>query len=274
MTRDTPAAESGFVYVRDDRPGPMAGAAVGRRIVKADLAPPWIVVDRALATVIVSGRPGRLYRVAVVPPESEAERAAMAEAAEGVRVPAPYTRAFAVDVLAEVPPAALFGPHGAAVVGILDAARALTPDTAARLAAALEPRAGAYFGAAWDRWIDGEPNAAPYRDRDHTYTLSIPGASALGSPIGRGFLVVSGAVRAAARERGGPAAFEIEYDEDDEQGDEVLTTPWRRATHALLHAAMALGAPHLTAEPDRAILTGPWRAIGNADVGPGRGPAR
>ncbi|MFI6982721.1 hypothetical protein ACIBSV_29520 [Embleya sp. NPDC050154] len=79
---------------------------------------------------------------------------------------------------------------------------------------------------------------------------------------------------APPRERGGPAAFEIEYDEDDEQGDEVLTTPWRRATHALLHAAMALGAPHLTAEPDRAILTGPWRAIGNADVGPGRGPAR
>ncbi|MGC0418920.1 hypothetical protein [Embleya sp. AB8] len=265
MTQDAPA-EPGFVFVPDDRGGPLTGAVAGQRIVKEDFEPPWIVVDRELATVNVVGWPGRLYRVAVVPPETERERAAMAEAAEGLRVPAAYTRAFAVDILAELPVAALFGPHGDAVVEIVDAARALTPATAARLAAALVPQARAYFGAAWDRWLADEPNAAPYRDGDHTCTLLIPGAGPIGSPIGKGFLVLSAAVRAAARERGGPTAFEIEYDEDGEADGEMLSRPWSRASHTLLHAAMALGAPHLTAEPDRAVLTAPWRAINTPDA--------
>ncbi|OPC84516.1 hypothetical protein B4N89_29540 [Embleya scabrispora] len=252
--------EEGFVFVREASPGPMAGAAVGRRVAKADFAPPCIVVDRELSSVIVGGWPGRLYRVAVTPPATDAERAALTQANEGLRQPARYIRAFTVDVLAEWPASALFGPHGAAVVAVLDAARALTPRAAARLAAASTPGAAARYGAAWNRWLTGEPNAAPYLDRDHRHTLAIPGAGPADSPIGKGFLAVSAAVRAAARDRGGPTAFETEYDEDDGQSEEVMAHPWSHALGPLLHAAMALGAPHLMSDADRDALTAPWRA--------------
>ncbi|MFI1577969.1 hypothetical protein [Embleya sp. NPDC020630] len=252
--------EEGFVFVREARPGPMAAAAVGRRIAKADFEPPCIVVDRELSSVIVGGWPGRLYRVAVTPPETDAERAALTQANEALRQPAKYIRAFTVDVLAELPASALFGPHGAAVVDVLDAARVLTPRAAARLAAATIPGAAAHYGAAWIRWLAGEPNAAPYLDRDHSDTLAIPGAGPADSPIGKGFLAVSATVRAAARERGGPTAFETVYDEEDGESEEVMAEPWSDALSPLLHAAMALGAPHLMSAADRDALTAPWRA--------------
>ncbi|GCD98647.1 hypothetical protein [Embleya hyalina] len=259
MIRTDPP-EEGFVFVREASPGPMAGAAVGRRIAKADFEPPCIVVDRELSTVIVAGWPGRLYRVAVPPPETDAERAALTEANEALRQPAAYIRAFTVDVLAELPASALFGPHGTAVVDVLDAARALTPRLAARLAAASIPGAAARYGAAWKHWLTGEPNAVPYLDRDHCDTLAVPGAGPADSPIGKGFLAVSAAVLAAARERGGPTAFETEYDDEDGTSEEVMAEPWSHALDPLLHAAMALGAPHLMSDADRETLTAPWRA--------------
>jgi hypothetical protein len=93
----------GYVYADDDRPGLMAGAKVGTRVRTPSWDPPWIVVDHRLDAVVIARWPGRLFRVASVPPSSDEERIALASAAENLRADAGYTRVFAVDLLAELP---------------------------------------------------------------------------------------------------------------------------------------------------------------------------
>ncbi|SNT56719.1 hypothetical protein SAMN05421812_11018 [Asanoa hainanensis] len=114
----------------------MADANVGRRMMTPSWDPPWIVVDRQLDSVIMARWPGRLFRIASVPSSSEEERLAVAGAAEGLHADARYTRFFVADVLAELPTGTLFGPHGDAVVEILECARHLTEPVARKLAAA------------------------------------------------------------------------------------------------------------------------------------------
>lgn len=251
-----PGMVEGFVYVSHDRPGPMSEARTGVRVRTPSWDPPWIVVDHSLDTATVARWPGRLFRVRSVPPSSDAERLALARAAEGLRADARYTRVFAVDVLAELRPGLLFGRHGDSVVEILEYARLLTEPVAEELATARAPDADQAYSRAWRRWLDRQPDGAPYRDRDHRGLLAVPGAGPVGSPIGRGFMVVRGLVEDSARRFAGSTAFTV-----DEDGDEVLLDPWATAGSALLDAAMALGAPDLADSVDAISLSRAWRAV-------------
>jgi hypothetical protein len=249
----------GFVYTSDDRPGPMAGAKTGERVRMPSWDPPWIVVDHQLDTVLVTRWPGRLFRVASVPPADGEERAALARAAENLRAGASYTRVFAVDVLEELRPGVLFGPHGDAVVEILECARVLTEPVARDLAGARHPRADDAYGRAWERWLSRQPHGATYGGRDQSDVLAVPGAGPVVSPIGHGFTVLWARVLDSARRCAGSTAFTV--DPEDDEHEEVLLDPWRTAGAALLDAAMALGAPDLVTSADTAVLTTGWRVV-------------
>ncbi|MFI7608070.1 hypothetical protein ACIBTV_23405 [Micromonospora sp. NPDC049366] len=249
----------GFVYVVADRPGPMADARAGERVRIPSWDPPWIVVDHRLDRVLAGRWPGRLFRVRSVPPGSDEERDALARAARNLAADASYTRAFAVDVLEELRPGVLYGPHGDAVVEVLEHARLLTEPAAHALAAARPPAADDAYSRAWQRWLRGQADGAAYEDHDHSGVLAIPGAGPGGSPIGFGLVALWTCVVDSARRCAGSAAFTVETEDDEE--DEVLLDPWRTAGAALLDAALALGAPDLVDAVDAALLTAAWRAV-------------
>lgn len=242
------------MYVGDTEPGPMARAGIGDRVRIPFPGPPWIVVDHAIETVIAARWPGRLLRVASVPPADEAERAALGRAAAGLRADAGYRRVLAVDVLAELPPWILFGDYGEAVAGVPERARRLGIPGACELAAGRHPEAARAYDRAWQRWLGRQPNGAPYQGVDHSRLLAVPGAGRARSPVGSGFTLTWTCMADSARKNAGPAAFTV-----DAEGDEVLLDPWATAASALLDAAMALGAPDLTSPADAAVLTRAWR---------------
>ncbi|MFJ5547627.1 hypothetical protein [Streptomyces sp. NPDC093225] len=247
---------SGFVYVHDEARDLLRGAVAGSRVTLPAFEPPWRVVDHALEGVVVARWPGRLFRAEVVPPATDGERAALARAAENLRPGAGYTRAVSVDLVQELSPAVLFGPHGEAVCRVLRAAGALDEEGAGRLAAARHPAADRAYGGAWDSWLLDQPRGATCRGRAHVRTLAVPGAGPSGSPIGHGFSVLAGAVRASIRLRGGAGAYTV-----DEDGERVMADPWAAALGALLDAAMAFGAPHLLDDRSAAVLTTAWNAV-------------
>lgn len=119
----------------------MSGATAGTVVAKTSPEPPWIVVSHSLDTIPVTQWPGRLYHVAVVEPETAAERAVIDRANTELMPTVGYTRALGVDVIDELDPSIVFGAHGAAVVDVINAAKSLTAEQAARLASARHPRA-------------------------------------------------------------------------------------------------------------------------------------
>ncbi|MGG2464738.1 hypothetical protein ACO0M4_34105 [Streptomyces sp. RGM 3693] len=182
----------------------------------------------------------------------------MARAAEGLASHAGYTRALAIDLLEELSPSVLFGPHGDAVRRVIEAGSALDEAGARALASARHPAAEREYGKAWHRWLAEQPAAAPYRNLDHAWTLSIPGAGPSRSPIGHGFSLIWKTVSASAQDRGSPGSLTL-----DEDGDQVLADPWETALGALLDAAMALGAPHLVDREAVTVLTAAWNTVFN-----------
>lgn len=236
----------GYAYAATGVAAGLDTAPVGARVRLPAYEPPYLVVDHTLDNVRGTRWPGRLLRVGVPAPASDEEAAALERANENLRADASFRRALMVDVLEELSPAWLFGPRGERVVEVLDAALALDAETARRLADARRPGAETAFAAAWDRWVAAQPNGAPYVGRDHSRTLSVPGAGPSGSPVGHGLIAVWSTVRDSARRVAGEAAFET-----DEDGEQVLVPPWDDAAAALTEAAMALGAPDLfDTDPD------------------------
>ncbi|GHI04209.1 hypothetical protein AQI88_35535 [Streptomyces cellostaticus] len=253
--QDGTGTVTGFVFVHDGSSGIPQTASAGTRVRQPSLEPPYLVVGHSPADVLVSRWPGRLFRAEVVPPTTDEERAATVRIARSMRPEAGYTCAFAVDLVEEISPSVLFGPHGGAVTRVLAAGLALDEDVARSLASARPTAANDAFGRAWDQWIAGQPKAAGYRGRDHRSTVAIVARGAPVSPIGRGFTALCGVVDDSALLRGGKGAFTR-----NERGEKVLTEPWRTAGRALLDAAMAFGAPHLVDGAASTVLTAAWHA--------------
>ncbi|MFC5753442.1 hypothetical protein [Actinomadura rugatobispora] len=256
---------SGYVYVADADPGRMAGAEAGRRVANPDPEPPYIVATRSLGGLTVWNWPGRLFRVEVVPPEDERWRERIDRANAELVPEAGYTRAMSVDVVAELPVSALFGPHGERVAEVIEATRGLTQERAERLASARHPGAGEAYSAAWDRWLAAQPNPGPYLGTPHEGVTAIPGARAIGtaaSPVGSGFTAVYRMAWLAARSRGRPGIAVVV---EDGETEEYFEPPWRRAFLAAVEAAMAFGAPHLVEGGEAGVLTAAWDAAVTGD---------
>lgn len=257
-----PREATGFVFVSGTSRDCLKAATAGTRVTLPTFTPPWIVVEHSLERVPVTRWPGRLFRARVVPPVTDEERAAMARAAGGLSSGAGFTRAIAVDLLAELSPSVLFGPHGDNVIRVLEAGLALDEEGARKLASARHPEAAEEYHKAWDRWLVDQPEGEHYRNQDHASTLSIPGAGPSRSPIGHGFSLIWWVVTKSAQHRGRARSFTL-----DEDGDPALADPWESALSALLDTAMACGAPHLSDSEAATVLSTAWHAVfGPEDV--------
>lgn len=239
------AGLTGFSYVPLTDDGPMAQAAPGVVVRTPDAGPPWIVVDHSFESVVVARWPGRLWHVEIL-------RAAAEQPREG----AGYTRALAVRVRNELPVTKLFGPHGEDVVRVIETAASLDAGRAAEFGARSTALAREAYARAWRTWIGRMDPGSIHLYADHSDTLAVPIAG-MRSPIAGGFMVLHGVVGDRARALAGDSAFIA-----GEDGDLYLAEPWGKAAGALLHAAMALGAPGLVPEADRAVLTEAWESVG------------
>jgi hypothetical protein len=235
----------GFIYVARDAAHPVPPgiyeAEVGALVQTPGSEPPWIVVDRAISSVRVSSWPGRLMRVKIV-------EVAVAGMTDPALVPNPrYIRCCAVQIVDELAPSLVFGPHGAGVVEVIEVAQRLSLDQARLLAANDSPEAEAAYTAAWTAWIAVDA---------HSNSVSDAAVGRSGSPVGDGLLVLDRELGKRARTVSGEAGFAI-----DDEGNSYLVAPWRQAGAALGHAAMAIGAPRLITQEARAHLLRGWQSL-------------
>lgn len=240
-----PAVSQGYVYVAAGQPGEWAAAVPGGRIQLPSADPPWIVVDHQIESVVVARWPGKLWRVLIVDTQG----------IEQPRSTANYTRARAVDVLEEVPAGRLFGDHGAAICEVLEKARSLNVEEVQALGLARHPDAGQAYSRAWATWLGITGGATHYQHQDLSQTLAIPSGERR-SPVNYGFTILHRLVWDRAVELVGPTV--LLTDEDDELS---LDPTWAAAGTALLEAAMARGAPHLSSEQDQTSLLSAWRTV-------------
>lgn len=232
----------GFVWASGADAGEWAHAAPGQVIHNPGDGAPWIVVAHTVDAVLPVRWPGRLWEVEVL-------RMAPEQPREG----ASYSRAVAVRITRELPPAILFGSHGDDVVRVIDRASSLDGSEAAELAARWSEQASEAYSQAWNAWIARMAPGSIHRGADHGNTLAVF-AGGTRSPLGSAFTLLHDVVGRRAREVAGEAAFVA-----DEDGEMCLAGPWAKAAEALLHAAMALGAPDLVPEADQAVLLAAWR---------------
>ena len=239
------AGAVGWAWVPEEgRPeDPLHGAQPGDAVRVAE-PPPFLIVDFEIASILLIGWPGRLLRLRVVEPAS---------AADQPLAWASYVRALEVEVETEESPGLLFGPHGEALMPVLDAAAAFDRAAAERLAEGLDPEASAAADRAWRAWME-ERGESSERYEDLSATL-LSGGDRPGSPVGRGLMLIANTVHKRAVAVDGDSATE-----SDEE-DVWLVPPWNRAAAALCDAAIALGAPHLVGEEDRKILLRAWERM-------------
>jgi hypothetical protein len=240
----------GFVYATETEATSLQDVGVGSTVRNADAGPPWIVVNHSLAAVLVSRWPGRLLRVEI-----------LEKAKEQPLPSANYTRAVAVQVLEELPACSLFGEHNAPLVEILDRIITLTLDDALALSAALEPSSSETYSFAWKNWLAKVEGNSVFRDDNHEDTLQVRVRCDV-SPIGYALSLVSSMVLNRGRAVSGAAAITV-----DPEGEVELQAPWSGASSALLHAAMAYGAPDLLTQQQAAALKSPWQSLMRAPTG-------
>jgi hypothetical protein len=227
---------TGFVYVPQDGAGAVREARPGAQVGKSE--PPWIGVHRAPETVLITGWPARLWRVRIV-------RRAREQPAAYVR----QVSAERVEILEEVPCSVLFGKQGGEVIKVLDAAAALTRGTAKRLTQARPAGGHAAYMRCWNRWLAKQ--GKPHPIADHHALLVASGSE---SPVGRGLGAVHDTVGRRAKALEGDAAFRIEGEDEYK----YMNPPWDGASEALLHAALAMGAPEICESDAQTLLTA-WR---------------
>ena len=238
--------QTGFLYIADERPDPrFAAAQPGDVIRNATREAPWIVVDHTLDGVLVTSWPGALWEAEVV------------DALKPQGHTGDYTRAVAVKLIRRVPLHTLFGPHGEAVTWLLDRAIALTREEAGTLARNRAPDAGRLFSKAWLSWGGLSDHKRNFEDWEGVIGS---GDGPPTSPVRCGLSAVFNAVVSRAIEVDADTATIVE-NESEPDPDIHLVEPWATAALCLIEATMALGAPGLLPDEERAILTRPWRAL-------------
>lgn len=243
------ATQRGYMYVPEAEATATTAIEPGREIRVARTGP-WLVVDHDISSIIVAKWPGRLWLVDVVDPITPAEMRALGSE---LRADAGYTRACGVKVIDEVPLARLFGAKGDAVVNVIDTARALTLETATRLAAARDAHAGEAQTRLWKKWLAGQtPPVVQQRD-DLDGTLSI---GRLRSPVGSGLSVIHAEVGKRAEAVAGKSVWIVEQGSDDAW----LAEPWSSASATLIDAALSFAVSEVSND-DREILSKAWRDV-------------
>ncbi|MBM3116082.1 hypothetical protein [Jeongeupia naejangsanensis] len=219
-------------------------AAPGLTIGTFQDAPPWIVVDISLATIIVASWPGRLWEIQVV------HRASEQPAAD-----AGYVRATAVHVVRELSPAILFGANGEAVASILSVAAQLTLVQRDQLARLHSEAGDEAYSQVWNRWLVESDPTSDHCGDDHRNTLAVVSGKRR-SPLGAAPTVLHSVLSRRATEVDGAAAFV-------EDGEERYFSPaWSKAFASLLHACFAMGAEaSLVSKDQRSTLIAAYESL-------------
>lgn len=247
-SRRPKSAREGLTYVSEGEQGPMRHAREGMVVRTVGRGPPWIVVADDFACIIPERWPGRLWRVRIVEAANEAEqrkRGGVPKASAG------YTRAIAVEVVAQEDVGALFGEEGASVLRVIEAASRLNREDAELLARSREPEAAMAYDRTWRAWM--KDRAVPGIYPDPLDGALLVGGS--GSPINRGLTVLHQVIFERARRVDGEAAFTSDGE------DQRLAAPWDGAAAALLDAALAFGAPEFLDGDDRDTLLRAWSVL-------------
>jgi hypothetical protein len=236
----------------------MKAASAGVRITVESRHPPFIVVNSCIDQIIVARWSGKLWLVRIADAVTEDD-----ERTTGLVRPvssAGYIRAVAVDVMSEIPSWKLFGNSGEAVCAVIEQATSLDPDRVNALAQHRAPSAGNAYSRAWNNWLSIKSEPAEMDDLTGTLRMFSRGS---GSPINCGFTVIHRAVWDRAEAVAGDSAFMR-----DEEGEKYLEPTWSCAANSLLEAAMAFGAPSVSEEEDRRIMSAAWqRVIGLPPLG-------
>lgn len=241
---DFPHGASGYVYATAKDRMSLRDAKVGAVVRNPDSGPPWIVVDHALESVNIARWPGRLFKVEILEVAKEQPRAY-----------ANYTRATAISVVDELSAIKLLGKHGAQIAQVIERIETLSIDEATALSVSVDPSAPDLYDGAWKAWLR-EIGAPSFNDEaDHRHTL-VAGGGALRSPVGYALTLIYSQLQARAELLLGSAATGA-----NDEGESIMMAPWDGAAHALLHAAMAVGAPELFTTEQAATLTLPWRNL-------------
>ncbi|EHK67612.1 hypothetical protein [Achromobacter arsenitoxydans] len=245
--RTTPS--TGYWY---DYPDPSSTLErTGDRVALARAVPPWIVVDQSLDSIIIGSRwPGQLWRVRVE------ELGDMS----GLVAQPGYWRAASIELLEAMPLATLFGPHGDAVLEIVEQIGGLSRAQAQALAGGLPADAPAAYGRAWARWSRAGEEAVDAAEDEWRGTLAAArrGDKAR-SPIHGGFLLIHEQLRKRAEDVDGEDAFILV--EEDGETEQLLAPLWQGACDAFLYAAMARAAPQCVEKDDAAPLTQAWSRV-------------
>lgn len=234
----------GYVYAAEAEAGPMQDAREGAMIRLPNRRPPWIVVDLDLSKTVVASWPGKLWRVRILEAASRRDQNAVGGPPNDQ---ATYVRAISVEVIAEDSSARLFGPHGANLLPLLEAAAQLTRAKADALSLARAAGAAAAYDRVMRRWSKDQ-NIEILSD-DLAGVLSVGGAS----PVNGALAVLHRTVFDQARATDGATALIEDHD-----GDVFLAEPWASAAQVMQDAALALGAPEVTDELDRHTLLYGW----------------
>ena len=231
-------------YSPDDTTELFASARIGDTIIKKDKAPPYLVVDHKLHTIIVTKWPGALYKVEVLNPEEERE--INNGLVENVR----YTRTFGVRIIEEVPVAALFGNNGEQVKRIIDLVRSVTEEQVSQLAEYDAKQNGKTYSKAWKNWVlltDSKASGSYER------VIAVhPKNQERISPIGQGLAVISTIYYQTVRELTQDEALDI-----DDEGEISFKPKWSRAAVHFLHAAMSYEADNLLTQKEKEDLRKP-----------------
>jgi hypothetical protein len=236
----------GYIYVQDGDDGPLRCAQPGCVVSNEGEGPPWIVTNEVIASIIVAKWPGQLWKARIIKAASKRDQP---------YAYAKYVRCISVEILERIDPSALFGDHGQGVVQVLSKAAELKREQAAILSAARHAEASSAYDRVFRRWIAGR---FAYYDNAESYdgTLAAGPPEAGRSPIGCGLTLILRTLSDRAELEDGPRAFDYEDD-----GTPYLIEPWSGACKALLDAALALGAPHLSTDEDQDRLLFGWSKL-------------
>jgi hypothetical protein len=220
---------------------------------RAEETPPWLIVDKNICTVIVTGWPVRLWRANVL---------ALGDMSNLIPN-CGYLRATKIQLLEQVPAHQLFGARGTFFAAILDFVQTIECEDALALMnherfQATIAAANSGYASAWKAWAcQCDPkNEADFVDADWRGTLAAPQFGRnFQSPVHGGFLLLHSEIRRRAKSLQGEAAFISSVDPDDGELNVSLAAHWSACFDALLCQAMALCAPMLlTFEQSQSML--------------------
>jgi len=233
----------GYLGVIEGQSNALPNLAPGVLVDNKTDAPPWIVVDHDLMTMVVSNWPFSLWKVQVLKPINPQEHRGN------------YTRCSAIKVLEPLPSYKVFGEIDTGLCDILEFARGITLEQAHELSDLRSESASAIYSLAWHRWLQHNPTQPNGQIKNYDDVLDIGGTKG-GSPIGSCLKLINRVLF----DQAGRIDLEYAYKYEDD-GTPFLNNHWNAARSTLSNAALSFGARKLFDSSGIAEMRRPLRQV-------------